>query len=81
MYVNYAIWGGESGGPENDFFPVGWGSPVGSSKFLLEGIGQRLEGLTFRKNVTLWFGCSVPSAVIGLVGIAQVHSRRVHSLA
>jgi len=26
MYANYAVWGGWSGGPDDDFFPVGVGS-------------------------------------------------------
>jgi len=33
MCANYAIWGGGSGGPEDDFFPVGCGSPMESGKF------------------------------------------------
>jgi len=33
MNADYAIWGGESGGPE-DLFLVGVGSPMGRDNFL-----------------------------------------------
>jgi len=34
--MNYAIWGGLSGGPEDDFFHWGWVATKGKEKFLGE---------------------------------------------
>ena len=43
MYANYAVWGGESVGPKDDFFPVEWVAPTGRGNFFLgggEGVGN-----------------------------------------
>jgi len=42
MYANYVMWGGGSGGPEDDFFPVGVGRPNKHGNFL-EGEKQTAQ--------------------------------------
>jgi len=63
MYVNYAIWSGgfARGGLVDDFLKnVGGDSTTGMGKNLLGwGIGQ--HNVTYRRNVALQCGCSVPT--------------------
>jgi len=62
MYANYAVWGGGSGGPEDDFFSSGsWYPPAGRGNFFLGG-GFRQCNVTYKKNAALRCGCSVPAA-------------------
>ena len=57
---DYVVWGGELDGPVDDFFNGGGGyPPTGRGKFL-RGIRQR--NVTYRKNVVLQCGCSIPMA-------------------
>ena len=64
MYVClYAIWGGGLYWLEDDFFPVGWVSSNRKGQIFFGrggGIGQ--HNVTYRKNVTLRCGFSVPAA-------------------
>jgi len=85
MYADYVVWcgeSGESGGPVDDLFNDVGEDPNGYGMFL--GIGQ--HNVTYRKNVALQCGCSLPVASDGLVyavGIAQLAHTvggRVHSL-
>jgi len=59
-YADYVIWGGESGGPVDDFFNGVGEDPqwVGANVFG----GTEQHNVTYRKNVALRCRCSVPVA-------------------
>jgi len=60
MYANCAVCGGGSCGPVDDLM-VGAGNTNGNGQFFAGGgIGQ--HNVTYRKNMALWCGCSVPVA-------------------
>jgi len=77
MNADYVVWGGESGGPVDDFFNGRWASPTERGK-IFGGIGQR--SVTYRKNVAPRCGCSVPAAEwsdLSAVGHCAASARRV----
>jgi len=79
LYANYAVWAGGSGGPKNDFFPVGAGIPQ------WEGVNfawknRTVQCNTKRENVALQCRCGIPAAEwvdSSAVGIAHYNRQRV----